>query len=143
MPFVVFGSWRFPVDHAPVRGVLVWDKGAKVGQGDLTFPWKQNWELIFVGGPGFVGHRGPGVLRHLAKQPAFKHYHPHEKPVSLFVDLLSKCPPGVVLDPFMGTGPTLRAAKDIGARAIGIEIEEAYCEIAARRMEQTVFEFRG
>jgi len=66
--------------------------------------------------------------------------HPCPKPVALFrwlTDQLSDANE-TILDPFMGSGTTLRAAKDLGRKAIGIEIEERYCEIAAKRMAQTV-----
>ncbi len=57
--------------------------------------------------------------------------HPAPKPLSLLREILSVFPAEIVVDPFMGSGTTLRAAKDLGRKAIGIEIEERYCEIAA------------
>jgi site-specific DNA-methyltransferase (adenine-specific) len=66
--------------------------------------------------------------------------HPTEKPVGLFTWLasLTSGSGDIILDPFMGSGTTLRAAKDLGRKAIGIEIEERYCEIAAERLSQEV-----
>lgn len=66
----------------------------------------------------------------------------HAKPVGWLRCMLGNCSDGgLILDPFMGSGTTLRAAKDLGRKAIGIEIEEKYCEIAAQRMGQEYFDF--
>tara|TARA_R110000787_G_scaffold147243_2_gene260931 strand:+ start:404 stop:1006 length:603 start_codon:yes stop_codon:yes gene_type:complete len=62
--------------------------------------------------------------------------HPAPKPLSLWREVMVAFGEGVVLDPFMGSGTTLRAAKDLGVKAIGIEIEERFCEISANRMSQ-------
>ena len=69
--------------------------------------------------------------------------HPTQKPVALMKWCLSLrwVSEGPVCDPYMGSGPTLKAAKDLGRRAIGIEIEERYCEIAANRLRQRVLSF--
>lgn len=68
--------------------------------------------------------------------------HPTPKPMKLMESqVTASCSPdGVVLDPYMGAGTTLRAAKDLGRKAIGIEIEERYCEIAAQRLAQEVLD---
>ncbi len=66
--------------------------------------------------------------------------HPCPRPLDGVTRLISiLCPPnGAVIDPFMGSGTTLRAAKDLGRRAIGIELEEKFCEIAVKRLAQQV-----
>lgn len=76
---------------------------------------------------------GIGVHHH-------KRLHPNEKPLSLMIKLVTGLaqPRDVICDPFMGSGTTLRAAKDLGHQAIGIEIEERYCEIAVQRLAQGV-----
>lgn len=67
--------------------------------------------------------------------------HPSPKPLDAMLWLLSRLPDGEVIDPFSGSGSTLLAAKKQNRRAIGIEIEEQYCEISANRLSQEVFDF--
>jgi site-specific DNA-methyltransferase (adenine-specific) len=67
-------------------------------------------------------------------------YHPTQKPVALMAAILRLFtkPGDLVLDPYMGAGPVLRAAKDLGRRAVGIEIERSYCDTAVERLQQSV-----
>jgi DNA modification methylase len=140
IPMLVFGS-RKCNPPAGTRMVLVWDKGPALGMGALDLPWKPSSEEIYVIGNGFTGRRDESnviycpPVQSLAKNGRV---HPNEKPIALLQKLLAKCPAGTVLDPFMGSGTTLRAAKNLGRKAIGIEKDEAYCAIAARRMAQGV-----
>jgi len=71
-----------------------------------------------------------------------QYYHPTQKPIALMkwcIGLVKKVE--IILDPFMGSGTTLRAAKDLGRKAIGIEIEQKYCDIAIERLKQGVLKF--
>lgn len=139
----IFGSIKAPLP-ANWRGCLVWDKGEAAGMGDLTFPWKPNWELIFIDGKDWAGPRNTGVLRGptMVTRKSMGRLHPNEKPVWLIVNILRKHPALTILDPFMGSGTTLVAAQSLGRKCIGIEIEEKYCEIAARRFSQKVIEWQ-
>lgn len=138
-PAVVFGRWDCPRPPG-VRALLVWDKGEWPGMGDLKFPWGPSHEEVYVLGEGFGGKRMGTVLR-VRRMPGAQLAHPNEKPPEILQLLIERCPPGTILDPFMGSGTTLRAAKDLGRKAIGIEIEERYCEIAAKRLAQEVLPF--
>lgn len=141
-PALVFGRWSI-AHPTGARAMLVWDKGEHTGMGDLALPWKPDYEVVFVLGKGFVGRRGSSVLRHFAPSPAKSQgrLHPTEKPLSVMAVLLGKCPPGVIADPFVGSGSTLAAAKMLGRRSVGVELDERYCEIAARRLRQDALPF--
>lgn len=147
-PALVFGRWTEP-RPAGTRALLTWEKGEHVGMGDLSLPWKPNTEEIYVLGTGFAGRRTTSVIKchaiagTVGRADNGTRHHPTEKPVALIRELLTKCPPGVVADPCMGSGTTLRAAKDLGRPAIGIELEERYCEAAALRLAQEVLDLAG
>ena len=136
-PALVFGSWKRP-RPALARALLIWDKGGHAGMGDLSIPWKPNHEEVYVLGSGFQGRRSSGVLSgfHVVANETAGRVHPHEKPTRLLHELIGKCPPGVIADPFAGSGATLLAARNLDRRAIGVEIEERYCEAIANRLAQ-------
>jgi len=121
-------------------GWWVWDKrNGKRDVSEADWPMSEA-ELAWTD----VG-KGCRVFRHtwfglIRDSENGEHFHPTQKPVVLmrWCIEMSKSD-GLILDPYCGSGPTLRAAKDIGRKAIGIEINEQYCETAARRLQQEVF----
>ena len=87
----------------------------------------------------------PGECRNKKSRFKEKTFHPcprRYEHVAWLVDIWSS-PGELIFDPFMGSGTTLLAAKTLGRKAIGIEIEEKYCEIAVKRLKQEVFTFSG
>jgi site-specific DNA-methyltransferase (adenine-specific) len=140
-PALVFGSWKVPRPPA-TRHRLIWDK-RNPGMGDLGIPWGPGDEEIYVIGAGFVGPRESNVIRAqtLPASDARRPPHPTPKPVALMEYLIAKCPPGIIADPFAGSGSTLLAARNLGRRAVGVEIDEAYCELIVSRLGQQAFVF--
>ena len=136
-PALVFGTWKRP-RPAGVRQLIVWDKRGGAGfSGDLKMPWADITEEIYVLGTGWVGGRVPAIYSVPTLPAANRPDHPTPKPVPLMEALIAKCPPGSIADPFAGSGATLLAARNADRRVIGIEMEERYCELIAKRLDAT------
>jgi site-specific DNA-methyltransferase (adenine-specific) len=141
-PLITFASPWLPL-QGEWRNLLVWNKGGAVGGGgDTSLCLKRTWELIQTARTTLNGSRDGSVL-YYPITPADTEIHVARKPTELMAYLIAKLttPAAVILDPCCGSGATLEAAKKQGRLAIGIEIEEKYCEIAAKRLSQEVFDF--
>lgn len=127
---VIWGGNYFPLPVS--RGWLSWFKpDAPPSMGNFELAWTNQ-------------NRNCKQISHsISATNSERLRHPTQKPlrVTRWSIVEMAVVSGTVLDPFMGSGTTLRAAKDLGLRAIGIEISEAYCEIAAKRLAQNVFDF--
>ena len=119
-----------------VKRLLVWVKDQHTA-GDLGGDYANRTEYVLFGHKGrrlLNGHRDPNVL--FFKRAGHRRDHPTEKPEEMLRYLIAKssAPGELVLDPFAGSGTTCRAARDLGRRYLGIEIDPRYAEIARRRL---------
>lgn len=149
-PGLVFGRWSVePPAHERQR--LIWNKGNTPGMGDLRIPWGPAHEEIHLIGSGWdvtaTGQKRIGSVittrsgRGGAAGEENATGHPTPKPVSLMEALISRTPPGTIADPFAGSGATLVAARNLGRRVVGVELEERHCDTIARRLAQQAFDF--
>lgn len=139
---VVFGDLTL----APPSGnklTLVYRKPPDAGARGAVGGWRRDAEAIYLLGtwPGGIGGRSSIIASGARSQGnpsacAARYGHPHAKPVDVMETLIAACPPGVIADPFAGSGSTLVAARNLGRRAIGVEIDERYAEMAKRRLSQ-------
>jgi site-specific DNA-methyltransferase (adenine-specific)/modification methylase len=126
----VWGGNYYPV--APSASWLIWDKlNGKNNFADCEMAWTN-----YGGAARLKQHRWHGMIRKGQEQ----RFHPTQKPRDVMLWCIERCPdnPQTILDPFMGSGTTLVAAKELGRKAIGIEISREYCDIAVKRLRQEV-----
>jgi DNA modification methylase len=116
---------------------LVWDKDNSASDfADCELAWTNLKKAVRR-----KTYRWAGMLQEKMGRDKEQRVHPTQKPLDVMTWAIQQAPDdcATILDPFMGSGTTLRAAKDLGRRAIGIEINEEYCRIAKERLRQEVF----
>lgn len=130
---IIWGGNYFGDILGSCRAPIVWDKKIRgMHFADGEFAWTSfDWGTLRIFEYAMVGGETHGAKLHPTQKPV---------PVMNFCIFAAK-QRQTILDPFMGSGSTLRAAKDLGLHAIGIEIEEKYCEIAVKRLRQEAFNF--
>ena len=131
---------KLPLELLPenvlLRQIIIWDRGSGFNRTGSYYVPAHEW-IMLLAKPSFRINAGKPDDVWRIPSTSDKH-HPASFPIALPKTAIVSTEPAVVLDPFMGSGTTLRAAKDLGRKAIGIEIDERYCEIAVNRLAQGV-----
>lgn len=136
---IVWGGNYFSDILPPSQCWLVWDKGQReFSLADFELAWTN-----FDNAARLIEHSRARALRDGKQHPTQKALEVMQWCVTAIADRYAKTPPATILDPFMGSGTSLVAAKNLGRAAIGIEVEERYCEIAAQRLSQEVLDLGG
>jgi site-specific DNA-methyltransferase (adenine-specific) len=142
-PAIAFGDLMV-APPIGTRQVLPYRKAPDAGTRGATAGFRRDAEAAYLIGPwpsGLGGRTSFLVTANRCHGHMVKRYgHPHAKPVDVMETLIAACPPGVIADPFAGSGSTLVAARNLGRQAVGIEIDERYAEKAARRLSQGVID---
>ena len=144
-PAIVFGSWKISRPEK-TQHRLVWHKHGQA-PGPTNAPFMSQDEEIYILGKGFVSTSPPMrsviTTKENRSTEVARIGHPTPKPIGLMEILIGRSPDGIIADPFAGSGATLLAARNLGRKAVGVELEEKYCELIANRLSQETFDFGG
>jgi site-specific DNA-methyltransferase (adenine-specific) len=144
-PAVMFGDLKL-VRPAGTAMTLIYRKPPDSGTHGALGGFRHDVEAVYLIGKWAAALGGrSSVIESGARMVggqlgmAGRYGHPHAKPVDVMEQLIEACPPpSVIADPFAGSGSTLVAARNLGRKAVGVELKERYCELAARRLSQMV-----
>ena len=146
-PWIAFGDLMLEPPRGTKLTAVYWKDSGTSGFRGAIAGVRRDAEAIYFGGPHKSGLGGMSSVFRFGGSVSGSHGltgltgHPHTKPVGLMEALIDRTPPGVIADPFAGSGATLIAARNLGRKVIGVELEEKYCELIVKRLAQQAFDF--
>ena len=141
--FIVFGHWKCEKPKN-IKHAMIWNKN-RMSMGDQSGAYATSHEEIYAGGNTALwkNKREQTVFQFSVQTGEARPKHPTPKPIGLMEHIVGKTVSGTVADPFAGSGATLLAARNLGRKIIGVELDEKYCELIANRLSQEAFDFAG
>lgn len=144
-PRVIGGKLWTPLDLLPecviLRQIIIWARPGGMNFNPTAFVPTHEWIMVLAKPDWRLKSRGVSGLGDVWRMTPDANPHPAPFPLELPAKVIESCEPKLILDPFAGSGTTLRAAKDAGVPSVGIEVSEDYCQLAAKRLAQGVLQF--